>query len=246
MGRRAIITRPDGKQVRYDYWPTGEARQVEGAGTYTTSYAYSDQGRLNTLTTSAGDTHWEHNAAGQLQRKVYLDGTGVDYAYSPGGKLLRRTTARGIVTFYQYNAAGQMERVDYSDDNTAPIVYGYNRLGQNSSVVHGNSTTIHHYNVDGALVQQSTSGGPLDGVTMEQAFNDQGRRTQFTAGLPHNQSVVHHYGYDEKGRMQTVRQDNRQAIYAFDEATGSSPPPASKPPANPSPQPPANSMISVA
>ncbi|MCB1099985.1 MAG: RHS repeat protein, partial [Verrucomicrobiae bacterium] len=72
MGRRSVVTRPDGKQVRYDYWPTGENRKVEGAGTYTASYAYTDQGRLQTLTTAAGDTHWEYDIAGNLSRKVYL------------------------------------------------------------------------------------------------------------------------------------------------------------------------------
>ena len=188
MGRRSVVTRPDGKQVRYACWPTGEIRNVEGAGTYTTSYAHTDQGRLSTLTTAAGETHWQYNAAGQLQRKVYLDSTTVDYEYSPGGKLLQRTTARGIVALCQYNAAGELERVDYSDDNTAPVVYGYNRLGQNTSVVHGNSTTIHQYTADGALFQQSIRGGPLDGVTLEQEFNDHGQRTQYTVRLPHSQT----------------------------------------------------------
>ncbi|MEZ5324282.1 MAG: RHS repeat-associated core domain-containing protein [Verrucomicrobiales bacterium] len=220
MGRRSVVTRPDGKQVSYDYWPTGENRKVEGAGTYTASYAYTAQGRLQTLTTAAGDTHWEYDAAGNLARKVYLDGTDVDYAYTPGGKLLQRTTERGIVTLYQYNSAGQLERVDYSDDKTAPVVYGYNRLGQNSSVVNGDSTTINEYNADGALLRQSISGGPLDGVTLEQSFNENGQREQFTASLPHNQSIAHHYGYDDKGRMQTVRQDDRQATYTYDDETG--------------------------
>ena len=134
--------------------------------------------------------------------------------------MLQRTTERGIVTLYQYNAAGQLERVNYSDDKTAPVVYGYNRLGQNSSVVNGDSTTINEYNADGALLRQSISGGPLDGVTLEQSFNDNGQREQFTASLPHNQSLAHHYGYDDKGRMQTVRQDDRQATYVYDDETG--------------------------
>ena len=220
MGRRAQLIRPDGHEVRYAYWPTGETKQVEGAGTDTTRYIYTDQGRLSILTTTAGNTHWQYDAAGQLQRKVYLDGSDVDYEYSPGSKLTQRTSARGIVTFYQYTSAGDLERVDYSDDNTAPVVYGFDRLGQNTSVVHSNSTTINQYNVDGGLARQSTSGGPLDGVTLQQEFNDKGQRTQFTAELPHKQSVVHLYGYDRKGRMQTVRQDNRQATYSYNEETG--------------------------
>ena len=220
LGRRTSITRPDGQQVRTTYWPTGEKHREQGAGTYTASYAYTDQGQLKTLTTEAGDTHWQYDLAGNLQRKTYLDGNHTDYEYSPGGKLRQRTSARGIVTSYRYNAANELEHVEYSDDSTASITYGYNRLGQNRNVVHGNTTYLNEYSDEGALTRQLISGGSLHGTILEQQFDQEGRRTQFKAGLPHQQSVVHHYNYDDQGRMTSVRQDDRSAHYTYDDQTG--------------------------
>ena len=220
LGRRTSITRPDGQRVRTTYWPTGEKRQEQGAGTYTASYAYTDQSQLKSLTTEAGDTHWQYDLAGNLQRKTYLDGNHTDYEYTPGGKLRQRTSARGIVTSYRYNTANELEHVEYSDDSTASITYGYNRLGQNRNVVHGNTTYLNEYSDEGALTRQLISGGPLHGTILEQQFDDQGRRTQFKARLPHNQNVVHHYTYDARGRMASVRQDERSAHYRYDDQTG--------------------------
>ncbi|MEZ5327075.1 MAG: hypothetical protein R3F19_18660 [Verrucomicrobiales bacterium] len=82
--------------MSYDYWPTGENRKV-GAGTYTASYAYPTQGRLQTLTTAAGDTHWEYDIA-IWRAKSTSDGTD-GYAYSLAASC-QRTTERGIVTLY--------------------------------------------------------------------------------------------------------------------------------------------------
>ena len=105
-------------------------------------------------------------------------------------------------------------------DSTASITYGYNRLGQNRNVVHGNTTYLNEYSDEGALTRQLISGGPLHGTILEQQFDDQGRRTQFKAGLPHQQNIVHHYGYDDRGRMASVRQDERAAHYSYDDQSG--------------------------
>ena len=220
MGRRSVVERPDGKQVHYTYWPTGEAKSVSGAGVYPATYAFDHVGRQHVLTTGAGDTRWEYDRAGKLHRKVALGGKAVEYQYSPGGKLLQRTSARGVITNYLYNNGGELERVDYSDDNTASIVYGYNRLGQNTSVMHGDFTYLNSYNADGVLIRQLISGGPLHGVVLEQDFDETGLRTEFTANLPHQQSVRQHYGYDDHRRMNTVRQDEREARYTFDKKSG--------------------------
>ncbi len=106
----------------------------------------------------------------------------------------RSATARGIVTFHAYNAAGQLERIDYSDGKTAPVIYGYDRLGRNSTVVQGNTVTTNEFTAEGALRRQSVAGGPLAGgplagVTLEQGYDGLGRRTRFAAGLPHGQEV---------------------------------------------------------
>ena len=86
--------------------------------------------------------------------------------------------------------------------------------------MHGDSTHTYAFNGDGALARQSTVGGPLHGVSLEQSFDATGRREHLTAHLPHGQRLDQHYGFDQRGRLQTVRQGNREARYTFDEVTG--------------------------
>ena len=79
-----------------------------------------------------------------------------------------------------------------------PIDYHYNRLGQNTRTVHGDSTHTYAFNGDGALARQSTVGGPLHGVSLEQSFDASGRREHLTAHLPHGQRLDQHYGFDQR------------------------------------------------
>ena len=220
MGRRTATIRPDGKATHTSYFHTGKLMSIRGAGGYPASYRYDHQGRQRVLSTSAGDTHWQYAPSGQLARKIALDGNSTDYEHTPGGRLKQRTDARGIVTTYQYNAAGELQRIDYSDDTTPSLVYGYNRLGQQTSIVHGHTTYLNEYSDDGTLQKQIISGGPLHGIILEQAFNQNGQRQQFTAQLPHGQRLDQHYFFDDQGRITTVRQDNRQARYTFNTSTG--------------------------
>ena len=78
-----------------------------------------------------GDTTaWTYDpATGLLVQKLYDDGKGPSYTYTPDGKLASRTWARGITTAYAYNAAGQLTGVDYSD-TTPDVAYTYDRLGR--------------------------------------------------------------------------------------------------------------------
>ena len=47
-------------------------------------------------------------ASGCMTNKVYADGKGPTYAYTPDGKLATRTWARGSVTTYSYDANGSL------------------------------------------------------------------------------------------------------------------------------------------
>ena len=63
-----------------------------------------------------------------LTNKLYADGNGPSYSYTPDGKLARRTWARGIATDYTYDNAGQLVSTTYSD-NTPTITMSYDRVG---------------------------------------------------------------------------------------------------------------------
>ena len=115
--------------------------------TYPVWYEYDTEGRMVAMATtrdttldpatvdsfdhpSLDVTRWVYDpATGLLVQKLYDDGKGPSYTYTPDGKLASRTWARGITTAYAYNAAGQLTGVDYSD-TTPDVAYTYDRLGR--------------------------------------------------------------------------------------------------------------------
>ena len=88
---------------------SGQVATNWGSRTYPVAYTYDHAGRMATLTTwtnfadaaGAAVTTWLYDSqTGMLTNKVYHDGKGPSYGYTPGGRLLTRTWARGIVTTY--------------------------------------------------------------------------------------------------------------------------------------------------
>ncbi len=74
----------------------------------------------------SGDvTTWLYDeASGSMTNKVYADGKGPTYSYTPDGKLSRRVWARGVVTDYAYDCWGSLTNTVYSDDTpTVSIAY---------------------------------------------------------------------------------------------------------------------------
>ena len=61
--------------------------------------------------------------------KIYADGLGPSYDYTPEGRLSRRTWARGITTDYAYDAWGNLTNTVYSDDTPA-VSISYDAMGR--------------------------------------------------------------------------------------------------------------------
>ncbi len=119
---------------------THTAYDVEGrilatwGATYPVAYEYDDFGRMTAMYTYRGTnalssyseisnqksqmdrTTWQYDlVTGLLTNKLYADGKGTAYGYTPDGKLATRTWARGDTTTYSYDGVGQMTNINYSD-----------------------------------------------------------------------------------------------------------------------------------
>ena len=96
-------------------------------------YEFGDKISMTTYRdiNAAGDvTRWlRDEATGLVTNKVYADGKGPRYDYTPDGKLATRTLARGIVTTYSYDDNGSLTNTVYSD-GTPTISLAYNRAGR--------------------------------------------------------------------------------------------------------------------
>jgi hypothetical protein len=69
-----------------------------------------------------------------LTNKVYSDGKGPSYTYTPDGKLATRTWARGVVTTYGYDpCCGTMTNISYSD-GTPSVAFAQDRLGRHTTI----------------------------------------------------------------------------------------------------------------
>jgi len=167
-GRQIAVTDPEGNTTHTAYTLRGEVAAQWGA-TYPVVYEYDDQGRMihlhtlrdpthtftptvnpsgiltsdiTTLTSSFDTTTWLYDdATGLLQQKLYADGKGPSYTYTPDGRLLTRTWARTtdnqppttnnqLTTTYHYDDhTHELLTITYSD-NTPTVTNEYDRLGR--------------------------------------------------------------------------------------------------------------------
>ena len=168
----------------------------------------------------AGDTtRWLYDEpSGCMTNKVYADGKGPRYDYTPDGKLARRTWARGIATDYTYDNAGQLVSTSYSDD-TPTITMSYDRVGNLiSATTAGVVTNIYAYNLYG----QCTNEWQND-FNLTRYYDTLGRNTGYAVNGTRQTTIA----YDTYGRIlsmqvasgqsnnQTIQQSNNSFIWSY-------------------------------
>lgn len=202
LGRQISVTDPLTNTVYTAYDSEGHVLSQRGA-TYPVDYSYDEFGDKISMTTyrdinNAGDvTRWlRDEATGLVTNKVYADGKGPRYDYTPDGKLATRTWARGIVTTYSYDANGALTNTVYSD-GTPTISLAYNRAGQQVRAEDAAGVTTFAYDEFGALVSETVI-GIAETNTIERFYDDFGR----TVGYALNgirQTIINYES--DKGRM---------------------------------------------
>ncbi len=166
FGNLASVTDPLGNATVYEYDLRGR-KTYEGGATYPVRYTYDIFGNKATMMTyrneslgpNSGDvTTWLYDiASGSMTNKVYADGKGPSYSYTPNGILSRRTWARGIVTDYSYDNWGSLTNTVYSDD-TPTVSLAYNALGRQTEARDAAGVTTFLYDFFGALTNETVVG----------------------------------------------------------------------------------------
>ena len=229
--RPTIVTQPDGTTVYSRYLLTGELALQYGSRTYPVGYGYDYAGRMQMMTNWSGFsnltgprvTTWLYNGLrGWLTNKVYVDGYGPAYTYTPAGRLQARSWARTgangipITTTYVYDAAGGLTNILYSD-STPTVTNLCDRLGRVVQQRTANYQANSVYNLAGSLLSESVSGGPLNGLTVSNQYDNFLRRTNLavvnSSGTILTKTA---YGYDAASRLQTVNDGNTDvATYSY-------------------------------
>jgi len=225
LGRQVSVTNALGEATHTAYDAENRVISTWGA-TYPVAYAYDAFGRMTAMNTfrdeamQNGDTTtWLYDEpTGLLTNKVYADGKGPRYTYTPDGKLATRTWARGVSTTYAYNGSGLLLSVDYSD-TTPDVAYTYDRLGRQK--VAQTFLSAHHYAYDPATLAMVSEtiidlqAGTSNVIT--RATDALGRSTGLSVagvgdpGQPY--SVA--YGYDDFGRFAQVSNFQFQVSYSY-------------------------------
>ena len=225
-GIKRVIQLPDGGTVTQEFFPTGQAKKIYGARTYPVEFTYDYANRMKTMTTwqdfdfNAGKgtsgsaiTTWNYNLRGLLKSKIYDDGKGTNYTYTPGGKLYTRTWARGIVTTYNYNNAGDLKTVIYSD-NTPNIAYTYDRRGRQKTITDASGSRTLGY-MNGIMNTEAYISGNFAEYTLTRGLDRNNRLASLS--LLNQKKLVYNisYDYDQASRLKTVKSENQTAIYSY-------------------------------
>jgi RHS repeat-associated protein len=157
----------------------------------------------------AAVTTWNYDGyRGWLANKVYADGHGPSYTYTAAGRLQSRLWARGILTSYTYDPAGSLATVGYSDA-TPGLGYAFDRLGRQIAVTNGATVCNRTYNDVSEPLTEAYTGGPLDGISITNGYDNYLRRNQLSLLSPSSQLLASTaYGYDASSRLASVSDSN--------------------------------------
>ena len=202
LGRQVAVTDPLGHTVTTTYDAEGRVLAQRGA-TYPVDYTYDAYGNKVSMTTyrnenlTDGDTtRWLYDEpSGCMTNKVYADGKGPRYDYTPDGKLARRIWARGIATDYTYDNAGQLVSTTYSD-NTPTITMSYDRVGNlTEATTVGVVTNIYAYDFYGHCTNEWQNDFQLT-----RFYDTLGRNTGYAINGTRQTTIA----YDTYGRIATM------------------------------------------
>lgn len=132
------ITRPDGTSLSTAYDASGNvASQSDGLGT--TTFGWDG---LNRRTSST-------DAMGRV----------TTFGYDKGGNLRSVKDAAGRTATHSYDAADQLVAISYSDGVTPNVGFGYDLVGQRTSMVDGSGTSSYAYDSLRRLTRHTNGAG---------------------------------------------------------------------------------------
>jgi RHS repeat-associated protein len=221
-GRVTRTGLPDGNGVTNVYSARGELLTNYGARVYPVAYGYDAQGRKTNMITwtnfagrlGAATTWWKFNSRGFMTNKVYADGNGPKYTYSPAGRLLTRLWARGITTTYHTNAAGEVFATTYSDGMTPSVTNYFDRLGRKTNIIDGGGSRFLRYADSGLLTSETNAVGVLAGISLDYGYDAISRRSTIAMKSNGVAQFTHTYTYDTASRLTNVSDGTYSATYS--------------------------------
>ena len=217
LGRQVSVTDALVNEKTTVFDADGNAVSLRGAQ-YPVDYSYDEYGRMRSMTTyrtenlAHGDvTTWlRDESTGLVTNKVYADGNGPTYAFTPDGRPTRTTWARGAWFENVYDVQGRVVQVLH-DDTTLDATMDYDRLGRlvSSSV----QAASYRYALD--LFGHATNEvAVIAGVTntIIRDYDSLGRQTRLRIA---NSDYDESFAYDGHGRLFVIGIPGSTVTYAY-------------------------------
>lgn len=144
-------------------------------------YTYDANGNITSVTTGGGTISYQYDALNQLTRETLLDGTIIDYQYSPVGNRTKKIVTQNgtsTTTNYTYDGADQLTNVNGQ-------AYSYDANG--NLLDNGNKKFI--WDSEGRLTEVRKKSD--NSLIAQYEYDSQGRRVKSTVN-----SIVTNYHYD--------------------------------------------------
>lgn len=235
-GRLTTTVLPDGSKQYTAYDAEGRISRQWGSQQYPVSYAYDAYGQKTEMITyrvpvsetavlpegSEGDkTTWTYDpSTGNLMQKRYADRKGMNYTYTPGGKLLMQTNARGNITTYSYDGAGQLVKTHVNDNGMTPTkICAYDQLGRIISVTtEGVAAYQYHYNDQNQVIEEQIT-IPTNNDNLERnivrSYDAYGRASGYRLMLGDGVEQDISYTYTPARKLAGVTADGKEFTYAY-------------------------------
>ena len=163
LGREIESVDEEGRSIHRNYDRYGNVAFYDGTSV-PTWFEYDEFGNLLSLSTRQLEdgepitNRWNYGAnPGKATRRIYPDGSKTDYEYDLAGRMISKTSARGIVTRFHYDGWGNLLQKVYSD-GTPEETYQYDGFGRMIVVSSGGMTTRRTYTAHGEIEKEILSG----------------------------------------------------------------------------------------
>jgi RHS repeat-associated protein len=200
LGRLASVSRL-GRTVTVEYegTATSPSRLLDGQGVVLASYSYSGDGRLG--------------------RVAYPDGGGYEYAYDPGGRVVRVVDLGGtLVEAHEYDASGRALTSEVGNGvEKQTVTYGAGQTTVTDAL--GNMATYEYANVHGLLrvtrvTGPCTSCGGSGAGPREWTYDEAGNITSYKDGA--GKTTTYTYDPSTFDLLSETNALNQTTTYTYD------------------------------
>jgi RHS repeat-associated protein len=191
----------DGRTIttNFTYDAFGTPRTSQVAGQPAITYEYDAIGRLKSLTDQFGSkTSFDYDKRNLLREKTDPLTGKTAFIYNNAGQLTKKTDRNGTIIDYAYTPSGKLETVTYPA-GWGTVGFTYNLQDQLTAMQDNSGSTLYRYDAAGRL---SGTTNPY-GLVVSYAYDSAGNLTELT--YPGNKKVI--YGYDTLNRLKTVTID---------------------------------------